>query len=144
MYRGPTPHLRVDEGEFDALAHGVDAFGADADLIAEAPFELAGLCGAATASAARSAAAASTSKGDDGVIAFAKHASRAGKFLQRADGKQAFHKDFEKFDKAAVFLDGNDQAVVFLAEMLFHELSGFPIHEFALGAVGAALRFGSF
>jgi len=38
MYRGPTPHLRVDEGEFDAFAHGVDAFGADADFVAEVPF----------------------------------------------------------------------------------------------------------
>src|SRR5207253_5711499 len=36
-----------DEGEFDAVAHGVDAFGADADFITEMPFELAGLCAAA-------------------------------------------------------------------------------------------------
>src|SRR5436309_8260558 len=28
--------------------------------------------------------------------------------------------------------------------MLFHELSGFPVHEFAFGAIGAALRFGRF
>src|SRR6266849_8712938 len=104
------------EGEFDAFAHGVDAFGAHADLVAEAPFELAGLCAAtrkrtdcsaaanetrarcatAVASAARSPAAA-TRQGNDGVIALAKHASRAGEFLQRPDGQKAFHKDLEKF-----------------------------------------------
>jgi hypothetical protein len=36
-----------DEGEFDAFAHGVDAFGADADFVAEVPFELTGFCAAA-------------------------------------------------------------------------------------------------
>jgi len=37
-----------DEGEFDAFAHEVDAVRADADLIAQVPFKLAGLCAAAT------------------------------------------------------------------------------------------------
>ncbi len=36
-----------EEGEFDAVAHGVDALGADADFIAEVPFEGAGLGAAA-------------------------------------------------------------------------------------------------
>jgi len=94
--------------------------------------------------AARPAAAAWASESDDGVIAFAEHASRSGKFFQGADGQKAFDEDFEEFDEAAVFLNGNDQAVVFLAEMRFHELSGFPVHEFALGAIGAAFGFRSF
>jgi hypothetical protein len=36
-----------DEGKFDALAHGVDSFGADADFVAEVPLELAGFCATA-------------------------------------------------------------------------------------------------
>src|SRR5260370_34762518 len=148
------------KGEFDAFAHGVDAFGAHADLVAEVPFDLTRFCaatgsrtdcggaandartrcGAATAGTARSAAT-STGQGDDGVIALAKDAARAGEFFQSDDGKKAFHEDLEKLDEAAVFLDGNNQAVIFLAEVLFHELSGLPVHEFALGAVGAALGF---
>src|SRR5260370_37715783 len=78
------------------------------------------------------------------MIAFAKDAAGASKFLERANGKKAFDEDFEEFDEAPEFLDGNDQAVVFLAEMLFHELSGLPVHEFALGAISAALGFGGF
>src|SRR5260370_19335198 len=131
-----------DQGEFDALAHGVDAFGADADLVAEVPFDLARLCATTSGNATGSATtAAATLQGDDGVISLSKHAPHTGEFLERADGKKAFDEDFEEFDKAAVFLHGDNQAVVFLPEMLLHELSGFPIHQFALGAVGAALRF---
>src|SRR6266851_8678050 len=78
------------------------------------------------------------------MIAFAKDAAGAGEFLECADGKKSFHKNFEEFDKAAELLDRNDQAVVFLAEMLLHELGGFPIHEFALGAIGTAFGFGGF
>src|SRR5260370_27171621 len=108
------------------------------------PFELAGFCATAVTRAARSAATASASKGDDGVIALAQHAACAGEFFESVDGKKAFDEDFEEFDKAAELLDGNDQAVVFLAEVLLHELSSFPVHQFALGAIGAALGFGGF
>ena len=139
---GEVSGLR-DERKLDAFAHRIDPFSAHADLIAEVPFELAGLCAAATPGAGGSAAT-STRQGYDGVIALAKHASRAGKFLECADWKKTLHEDFEKLDKTAVFLYGNDQLVVFLAEVLLHELSGFPIHQFALGAIGAALRFGRF
>src|SRR5260370_31600885 len=106
------------------------------------PFELAGFCATAVTRAARSAATASASKGDDGVIALALHAACAGEFFESVDGKKAFDEDFEEFDKAPELLDGNDQAVVFLAEMLLHELSGFPVHQFTLGAIGAPLGFG--
>ncbi len=108
------------------------------------PLDLAGLCATTGARATGSSAASSASEGDDGVIAFAQHATRAGKFFQSADRKKAFDENFEEFDEAAKLLDRNDQAVVFLAEMLLHELSGFPVHEFAFGAIGAALGFGGF
>src|SRR2546430_1556577 len=94
------------------------------------------------ASSATASGTSTTSDGDDDVIAFAQHAARTGEFFQSADGKKAFDEDFEEFDEAAVLLHGNDQAVVLLAEMFFHELSGFPVHEFALGAIGAAFGFG--
>src|SRR6202041_994161 len=38
----------------------------------------------------------------------------------------------------------DDQAFVFLAEMLFHELRGLPVDEFAFGSGGAAFGFGRF
>src|SRR5713226_8696448 len=73
------PYTRVDQGKFDALAHGINAFRAHTHAITEMPFELTELCAAATdghgkpcpygirASAARSAAA-SSSEGDNGVV----------------------------------------------------------------------------
>ena len=47
----------------------------------------------------------------------------------------------DQLDEESEFLHGNNQRVVFLAEMAFHELRCFPFHEFALGAIGAALGF---
>src|SRR5216684_1424714 len=94
---GEVSGLR-DERKLDALAHRIDPFRAHAYLVAEVPFELAGLCAAATPGAGGSAAA-STGQGHDGVIALAKNASRAGKFLECADGKKTFHEDLEKLDK---------------------------------------------
>src|SRR5437879_6226039 len=96
------------------------------------------------ARAVRTANSSPTTSSHDGVTAFAKDAAGTGECLQRGDGKKAFDEDFEQFDEAAVFLDGNNQAVVFLAEMFLHELGGFPVHQFALGAVGAPLSFGGF
>ena len=63
--RGPAERRRDsglrDEGEFDAFACGVDAFGAHADFIAVAPFKLAGLC-AATGSRTGCTAAANETR----------------------------------------------------------------------------------
>ena len=62
------------------------------------------------------------------MIGFAKNNTGACGFFQGVDGEQAFHKNFEELHEAAVLLHGNDQRVVFLAEMLLHELRGLPIH----------------
>jgi hypothetical protein len=64
-------------------------------------------------------------------------------FFERGDGEQSFDEDVEKFDEAAVFLNGSDEAVVLVAEMLLHELRGLPVDEFAFRGGGAALGFGS-
>ncbi len=56
--------------------------------------------------------------GDDGVIALAMHDARAGGFFERADGQESFDKDFEEFDEATVFLHGDDERFVFVAEMM--------------------------
>src|SRR6185369_18010430 len=85
--RVPTPPRRcrdeavasnlgqVCQGKFDAAAHGVDAFGADADAIAVLPHELALLFAAAaalgTAPFAGTTVVAAVGHGDDGVILFA-------------------------------------------------------------------------
>ena len=52
---GEVSGLR-DERKLEALAHRIDPFSAHADLIAEVPFELAGLCAAATPGAGGPAA----------------------------------------------------------------------------------------
>ena len=44
--------FRGNQGEFDAFTHGVYAFGADTDLVAEVPFELLGFGAASAAPAA--------------------------------------------------------------------------------------------
>jgi hypothetical protein len=49
-----------DKGEFDAVAHGVDAFGADADFIAEVPLEWTGLGAAARGQSGCTATASET------------------------------------------------------------------------------------
>src|SRR6266849_1056606 len=116
----------ADDSELHALAHGIYALAADAPR------------------AGCSAAAVSAGHGNDGVIPLAVDAARVGGFFERADRQQALDEDFEKLHETSVFLHGNNQPVVFLAEVLLHELSGFPVHQFALGAVGAALRFGGF
>ena len=108
------------------------------------PHQLLKFCAAAPNCTRRSAAAVSAGHGDNDVILLAVNASRVGSFFKRVDRQQAFHEDLEKLDKTAEFLHGNDQPVVFLAEVLLHELSGFPVHQFALGAIGAALRFRRF
>ena len=74
----------ADEGEFDAAAHGVDAFGAHADAIAEFPNERSGGLAAAGAAAAR---AAGFPHGHDGAITLAKDAASAGGFFEGADGE---------------------------------------------------------
>src|SRR5579859_3932460 len=134
-------HLRGGEGEFDAAADGVNAFGAVADAVAEFPGELEGGFAAGGAAAA---AGVATGDGDDGVVAFAIDTAGVGGFLDGGDGQQAFDENFEEFDEAAVFLHGNDERVVLVAQMLLHELRGFPADEFAFGSGGTALGFGSF
>src|SRR6266481_1570613 len=130
--------------EFHAATHRVNALGADAHAIAVLPRELLRLC-AATSSCARAAPPLIAAwDRNNGVILLAIHAARARRFLQRVDRQQPLHKHLEQLHKAAVLLHGNNQAVVFFAEMLLHELRRLPVHQLALGAIRAALRFGSF
>ena len=78
------------------------------------------------------------------MVALAVDTTGAGRFFERGDWQQSFHKNFEELDEAAELLNRDDQSFVFLAEVLFHELRGLPIHEFAFGAVGSALGFRGF
>lgn len=136
------PVLPGDQGKFDAFAHGVDAFGADADAVAKMPGEF-GEFAAATA-AARTALSWAAEQSDHRVIAFAIDDSSAGGFLERSDRQEAFHEDVQKFDEAAEFLNRDDERIVLFAEMLLHELRALPIHEFAFGESGAAFVLGAF
>src|SRR5271167_480576 len=130
---------RRQQRELYAAAHRVYAFGADAHAIAEFPDERIGLLALGAA-----AAAFVTGDGDDGVVAFAIEAVGACGFFECVDGEEAFDEDVKELDKATVFLDGDDQGVILIAKMLFHELRGFPGDEFALGVGGATLGLGSF
>src|SRR5260370_16560719 len=103
---GLPPSILLDHRKFDAFAHGIDPFGAHADFIAEAPFELARLCATATAAADRSAATATRQSNDD-MIAFAKHASRVGEFLQSPNAKKPFHQTPQNLHKTTLFLPRN-------------------------------------
>src|ERR1700735_5238139 len=81
---------------------------------------------------------------DDGVIAVAKYAALAGSLFEAVDADEAFDEDVDELDEESEFLHGNNQRVVFVAEMLLHELRRLPFHELALGAIGTALGFGAF
>ena len=78
------------------------------------------------------------------MVALAVDTTGAGRFFERGDWQQSFHKNFEELDEAAELLNRDDQSFVFLAEVLFHELRGLPIHQLALGRIGAALGLGGF
>ncbi len=78
------------------------------------------------------------------MLAFAMHDARSGGFFQRAERQESFHKNFQQLDEAAIFLHGYDERFVLVAEMIFHELRGLPIFQFAFGGGGAALGLGSF
>jgi len=82
--------------------------------------------------------------GYDRVILLAVENVLAGEFRDAVDGDHAFDEDFRQLDEETEFLHGDDQRVVLLAEMLLHELRGFPGHQFALGGFGAALGLGRF
>lgn len=66
------------------------------------------------------------------------------RLFKRVDREQTFDEDVEEFDVAAIFLNGNDEAVVLVAEMLLHEFRGLPTDEFAFGSGGASFGLGSF
>ena len=68
MLLGDKPALR-NEGEFDAVAHGVDAVGADADFVAEVPFDGAGPGAAARERAFRRVTAVAATKRGGGLAA---------------------------------------------------------------------------
>ena len=140
---------KLHEGEFDAAAHGINALGADTHAIAVLPRHLTGLgaapfAGTITPGACSRSSLVSSGHSDDGVVLLSIYAAGARGFFEGVDGQKAFNEDLEEFDKTTEFLHGDDQPVVLLAEMLFHELRGLPVHQFAFGAISAALGFGGF
>src|ERR1700737_4198639 len=92
-------------------------------------------------SAAVTAAAAPA---NDRVVALAIKNLLAGQFLDARDGHQALDKDFRQLDEESEFLHRDDERVILLAEVLLHELSCLPSHQFPLGGFGAALGLGRF
>src|ERR1700676_2689888 len=93
------------QGEFDAAAHGIDAFRADADAISEFP-----LHGSRRFAAgdrrflARTAAGVTARKRDDSVVTFAIDNPGTRSFFEGVDGQQSLDEKFQEFDEAAIFL----------------------------------------
>ena len=115
------------------MAERVDALGADAHPIAQVK-------GQPRTPASRAAARF----GNDGMLALVIETARAGKFLEAVNADEPLDENFHEFDEKAEFLDGNNQRVVLLAQVVFHELRGLPFHQLTLGGFGAALGFGAF
>src|SRR4029077_286504 len=116
------------------MAHGIDALSANFDAVAQTPYTLLGFRGSAPS--ARTFRAANR---NDCVIVFAIHAAGSHGILEGIDRQQSFDKYLEQFHEAAILLYRDDQALVFIAEMLFHELRGLPIAQFAYRGSGAPL-----
>jgi hypothetical protein len=101
------------------MSEWIDAFGADADAVAEAKHFW-------------SAASSGTVRfSDDCVIALAIRAALPRDFLEAIDADQALDEDFDELDEKSELLHGNDQSVVFFTEMAFHELRRLPLHQLA-------------
>ena len=111
----------------------IDALGADAYAIAQSKCPL-------RSSAARAAMWFS----DDRMIAVTVHAFLAGEFLQPVNAHQPFHKNFDQLHKKAELLHGNNQRVIFFAQVAFHELRRLPFHQLAFGHIRAAFGFRTF
>lgn len=71
------------------MAHGVNAFGADAHAVSETPDTLRFSCRSVTAGALAGR------KRDDRVVALAIGAARPRRFLECGYRQEAFHKDLE-------------------------------------------------
>jgi len=134
--------VHLTEGEFDAAADGVDAFGHNADAVAQAPSLHAR--GVRVVCRAGGVLAVRLIRGDDRVIPFTIDAALARLLFEAIDRYKSFDENFHQLDEEAEFLHGNNQRVVFLAQAAFHELSRFPVHQFALGGDGATLRIRAF
>src|SRR5260221_9507488 len=134
--------------KLDAAPNGVDAFGADADAVAEFPdvpgvrASPAGLFLFPRLVCRRPRTV--SAPGNNRMVLLAIENVFAGELRDAVDGDHALDKDFRQFDEESEFLHGNNQSVVLFAEMLLHELRGFPGHQFALGGFDAALSLGSF
>src|SRR5260370_673337 len=105
----------ADDSELHALAHGIDALGADAHAVAVLPYQLLGFCAVAAPRAGCPAAAGSAGHGNDGVIPLAVDAARVRGFFERADRQHALdeaeRKMAERLGGVAGLLQGTQHEV---------------------------------
>ena len=113
--------------EFDSMTHGVDAIGTHAHAFPKFP------------NARMSSPAA-----DNGVIPFAVKTMRSCLFFQTVQGNEALDKNLHQLDKETKLLHGDDQGLIFIPKMPFHELRGLPIDQLTFGGVGAPFSFRRF
>jgi len=118
-----------DERELQAARGAVDAVEQDVHTLAE----LEDAAGAGS---------------DDGAVGVAEdeavELSEGQRLRERGDGYEAFDEEVVKLDEEAVLGAGEDGRVEVFADAVLHEFDFFPLHQLALGVVGAALGLGGF
>jgi hypothetical protein len=112
----------LNDGELQPVPHAVDAVQADADSSAEIELALGILA-------------------NDGAQALAVDVLVIDQGIERY---KTFHEEIRQLHEESVLGQADDERVKFVAEVLRHEVDLLPLHQFALGVLGAALGFGSF
>ncbi len=82
-------------------------------------------------------------RADDSPVGFAEEevvdGAEGERGRKRLNGDEAFDEELVELDEEAVLGAGEDGRVEVLADAVLHELDLFPLHQLALGIVGAAL-----
>ena len=109
------------------MTHGVDAIGTHVHAFSKFPD-----------------ARMSSPAADNGVVPFAIKTMSSCLFFQTVQGNETFDKDVHQLDKETKLLHGDDQGLIFIPKMPFHELRGLPIDQLTFGGVGAPFSFRGF
>src|SRR5271156_571739 len=81
---------------------------------------------------------------DNRMVAVVIRTPLRGKFLQPVNAHQSFHENFHQLHKKSELLHGNNQRLIFLAQMALHELRRLPFHHSAPPPPPPPLRFRAF
>jgi len=117
------------------MAHRIDALSSDANAVAELPQSLFGFWRCPAPPPLIRAGVS-----DDGMFVLPVDAVRSGRIFYRRHREQAFDEHFHQLHETSVLLHRNDEAFIFVPQMLLHELRGLPIAQFTFGGRRSAFR----